>query len=147
MMSTCPCLSTCAGGPEACAQVTSPKQQGALALSRPNPLLQCLLRGPPQSPNATQRTLLQAIPSSPHHFLWRNTAASLWASSCLPLLRPHPCRLTYHLLHPANTYRPTTSTISTPTPIRCPNPYQCFSIHRARPMSLPSARLPYRCTS
>lgn len=133
-MSTCPCLSTCAGGPEACAQETSTKPRGVPALFQPSLLHQCLRRGPPPSPNATQRTrLLRAIPSTLHRFLWRTRAACPCPFSCLPLLPPHPCQHTYRLLRPANTYTPTTFTISTPTLTRSPNLSPCCSIPQAPP--------------
>ena len=129
-------------------QVISTKPPVVPVLCQPSPRHPCLLRGRRPSPNATQRTpLVQAISSAPPRFLWRTTAASPWASSYLSLLLPLPCQHTYHPPLPASIYTPITSTISTPTPTHCPNPYQCCLTHQVRPMSLLSGLLLSRCIS
>lgn len=139
MMSTYPCPSTCAGGPGACAQVTTLKQQEEAVLCQPSLLLRCPQRGPPLSPNATQRTaLIQGILSTPQHSQWRTVTTFLLAFSCLLLPRPLRCQ---------PTFTRTIFIISTPTPTHCPNPSPCSSTPRAQPMTLPSARLLSHCTS
>lgn len=129
-------------------QLTSPRPVGAPALCQLSHLHQCLQRGPPLSPNATQRTnQLWANTSIPRRTWGRTPATSQWAFSC-PLRLPRlPCRHTNRPPLHDSTFTPTTSTISTHTPTRFLSQYRCCSILRAHPPSLLSDRLLSRCIS
>lgn len=126
-------------------QPTSPTRVAAPASFQRSHLHRCLQRGPPRSPNETQRTpQLPANTSVPRHTQGMSPVTTQQAFSFLP--RP-PSRHTSPPHLRDSTFTPTTSTISTRTLTRFLSRYRCCSIHRAPPPSLLRGQLLSRCTS